>query len=264
MCFLDSDNIWLPHKVERVVAVLEKYPEVAWVRHNLEMVDEHLRALDEWSVFEHSSYLMPLDPYLHLERRSTMITSTSLALRREAVPDLFPMPTVLKGHIGHSVHNLAAHPDSYINIMLGAKGILGYHLGEALAYYRQHELQEFNTFDNPAEELRREIDVGELGTAVWSNHVGMKRQGTHVCKHYLVLDILQGEPLWSLKRWMTLAKGLSGAAKLAPKNSMLALRQSLALLFAFMAPRLWIRRWLDYRASPDVSRQGRATLGEPR
>ena len=82
--------------------------------------------------------------------------------------------------------------------------------------------------------------------------------------HYLVLDVLQGESLWSLKRWTTLAKGLIGAAKLAPKSSKLALRQSLALLFAFMAPRLWMRRWLGYRVSPEVSRQGRTTLGEPR
>ena len=83
-------------------------------------------------------------------------------------------------------------------------------------------------------------------------------------KHYLVLDVLQGEPLWSFKQRMTLAKGLIGATKLAPKNSKLDLRQSLALLFAFMAPRLWMRRWLGYRVSPEVSRQGRATLGEPR
>jgi glycosyltransferase involved in cell wall biosynthesis len=268
VCFLDSDDVWLPHKVERIVAVFEKYPEVGWVRHNLEMVDEHLRALEGGSVFagsarlEHSSYLMPLDPYLYLERRSTMINSTGLALRREAVFDLFPMHDVLESYIGHRVQKLADHPDSYINIMLGAKGIQGYYVGEVLAYYRQHQLQEFNTPDDPAEMLRREIDVGELGSVVWSNEMGMKRQGTHVYKHYLVLDVLQGEPLWGLKRWITLARGLTGATKLAPKNSKLALRQSLALLFAFMAPHLWMKRWLGYKVSPEVSREGGANLGE--
>src|SRR5258708_2118017 len=41
VCFLDSDDVWLPNKLASVAAIFETHHEVDWIRHKLQVCDEN-------------------------------------------------------------------------------------------------------------------------------------------------------------------------------------------------------------------------------
>lgn len=45
ICFLDSDDVFLPNKVESVVEIFSSFPEAGWCFHPLTLVNENAEAL---------------------------------------------------------------------------------------------------------------------------------------------------------------------------------------------------------------------------
>ncbi|MEW6635766.1 MAG: glycosyltransferase [Actinomycetota bacterium] len=238
ICFLDADDVWAPHKVERVVETLERHPEVGWLRHKLEMVDEELASLGAQEPVFEGSRPISRDPYLYLETRVSVPTS-GLVLRRAAAEKVFPIP---ERSAEVTVEELVYDADAYVIAVLGTKDVGGYSLDEVLGYYRQHSHQRFGGVDDEARRLRRGRETGKLVSAVWSGQMGTRRISTRVYKLSLILDVLDGRPVWSVKRLSVFAKGLAGTLSLLPKNSRLAMRQTFALLSAFVFPHSWLRR----------------------
>jgi len=238
ICFLDADDTWAPHKVERVVETLERYPEVGWLRHKLEMVDENLSVLGLQAPMFEGSRLIPLDPYLYLEQRVSVPTS-GLTLRRAAAVKVFPIP---EQDADVTADKLVYDADAYVIVVLGTKGVRGYSLDESLGYYRQHSHQRFAGTDDVTRRLRRARETGKLVSTAWSSQMGTKRISTLVHKLSLILGSLDGQPLWGAERRMTLAKGFGGTFRLFPNNPSLAVRQALAMLSAFATPHSWLKR----------------------
>ncbi len=237
ICFLDSDDVWFPNKVARVVEALQHFPEVGWVRHKLEVSNEDLHPSGVKIPAFQGSYPIPSDPYLYLERIVSVSTS-ALTLRRELAVAIFPIPQLLFNQTRYDA-------DAYINVVQGTEAVEGYSLDEVLGCYRRHQSQQFTSTADVIRMLRRQVEVGEMISAIWSNRIGVKRTGTHIYKHSLIISFLQDQSLWGIDRWSPLLKGLDGAIKLFPKSPKLALRQTVALLFAFMTPQLWLKRLLQ-------------------
>lgn len=249
--FLDSDDVWFPHKVARVVEALQHFPEVGWVRHKLEVSNEELCSTGVTIPTFRGSHPIPPNPYLYLERVVNVSTS-ALILKRNLALQLFPIPEQVFGKSGAALETEErtapgtwGDADVYLNLSSGTAGGVGYSLDEVLGYYRRHQSQQFANTTDVTRLLKCQIDLGRVVSAIWSEQMGVKRTAMHVYKHSLIVSFLEERSLWGIERWSILIKGLDGAITLFPKSSKLAVRQTVALLFAFITPQLWLKRLLQ-------------------
>jgi glycosyltransferase involved in cell wall biosynthesis len=224
ICFLDSDDGWYPHKVERVVAALEQNPRADWLRHKLALVDESLAPLHRESPpFQGSAVVAP-DPTLFLER--IVMAGTALALRRSVVPRVFPLG---------SAQEFEFADDTLLLARIFAARLWGYSLDEVLGYYRRHSGQRFG------QSVPRLVRHGMVVTEAMVKVVDARRGSSVIFKHRLILAALDGAPWWSSQRIGALLSGLGTTVKLLPRFG-LFVRQTSALMFAFVAPSRWVRR----------------------
>lgn len=240
ICFLDSDDVLMPHRVERAVAVLEAYPWVSWVRSKVKHVDERLLPLGLEGPRGRSHVVSP-NPYAYLERHPTVVNSYPV-MRRTVASKVFPMPTPpMKGN-----------GDAVLNVLLGTleKPVPGYFLDEVLYCYRRHASQEFSGYADVKGLLEEQVKVGRLTSSLWSQRMGVRRAGTHVYKHSLLVSAMESQPLLGRKRWDDFLRGMGEGITLLPRSPTLALRQTLGVAAAFLTPLLWLRRWHPGGGSP--------------
>lgn len=246
ICFLDADDVWFPCKVEQVVKTLSAQPRAAWIRHKLEIADEHLHPIGQHIPTFRGSNSIPPDPYLYLEQAVTVSTS-ALGLRRSIGARVFPIPeTEPSQHESKQTEKLLYDADAYINIALGAEKAWGYSLDEVLGYYRRHQSQRLRSAADATHVLRRQIQVALATCQVWAEKTGFEHISSSVYKHQLILAALNGQPIWTGERWYHLVKGLKQVWNIAPRPHRLALRQTMALFYAFVTPQKWLQRLLRH------------------
>jgi glycosyltransferase involved in cell wall biosynthesis len=233
ICFLDSDDVYLPQRVERTVAVLDKYPHVDWVRSKNKFVDQTLEPVGTENP-SGSSHLVRPNPYLYLEKIPT-VSYQLPTMRRTVAAEIFPMPTPPTARNKN---------DAVFCALLGTleRPVYGYFLGEVLQLYRVHEGQD-SGFTDVVGSLKKTVEVGRLVSSIWSRRMGVQRTAAHVYIHSLIVSTLEGQPLWGSKRWGYFRRGLGQVAVLLSTSPSLALRQMFRLLAAFLAPKIWLRRW---------------------
>lgn len=232
ICFLDSDDVYLPHRVERTVALLDRYPGVGWVRGKNEFVDQDLRPVGVEKP-SGSSHLVPTNPYLYLEKVPT-VSYQLPAMQREVASETFPMP----------MPPTRGDADAVFCVVVGTleRPVKGYFLDEVLQLYRLHEAQDSGHTDVEGS-LREAVRVGGLISSIWSRRMGIERTGTHVYIHSLAVSTLEGQPLWGSKRWGYFTRGLGQVIVISWRSPKLGLRQLSRLLTVFLAPRTWLKRW---------------------
>lgn len=139
----DQDDVWLGHKVETMLAVFEREPEVAAVFSNLDVVDENLGPLG-LTMFEHLRFTPEERERLNngevwnllLDR--SLVTGASFAFRRSLVPLALPIPTG---------HRLMIH-DRWIATVAAAQSRIRV-LDDRLVLYRQHAGQQLGVDTSP-------------------------------------------------------------------------------------------------------------------
>ena len=244
ICFLDSDDVWFPTKVEETVALFNKHERVVWTRHKLSVSDSDLRLLNaEVPQFSRSGHIAP-NPDLYLEK--TVTTSTSaLSVRRAAAERGFArLEEVLKSSCGDGEADLYYHADAYLLILLGTSRVWGFSLDRVLGHYVRHRGQQFRGLNGVIPMLCRQIEVGRFISRIWSEEMGTRAIGSHVYKHRLIVEALQANRRWSAGRVRILLAGLRTTSRLMRGSMELCVRQTGAMLFAYLAPRTWMRRLL--------------------
>lgn len=237
VCFLDADDAWTPDKVARVVAAMER-EGAAWLAHGLRLCDADLRPLGVDVAPAGRPGVVPPEPVLFLERRVGTATS-ALALRADAarllVEEIDRLTT-------EHAKELRYDADRALIALLGRARLPGYQLPDALALYRRHDRQQFAGGDGRTDArialLERQIAVDRLVGRILGDAPGGVRVPTPVYKHALIVATLRGGG----GRWRLLLLGLEAAARLVPEAPRVALRQAAALVFAWAAPRRWLRR----------------------
>jgi glycosyltransferase involved in cell wall biosynthesis len=226
IALLDADDGWRPEKVARAVGALEAQPRAEWLRHKIEMVDEKLASSGRVVPGFRGSSLIPPDPALVLE--GVVTAGTTLVLRRGLADRVFPLviPEELKLHAD----------DAVLLAEIFAAGAWGYSLDEVLGFYRRHLGERWGIADLPGL-LRRDILLRESLARLFD----WPAPPTSTFKHRAVVGALEGAPWWDERRLGSLVGGLRAAAALRSRPRLLA-RQTAALLFAFAAPRLWVKR----------------------
>ena len=243
ICFLDSDDVWLPTKLEELVVVFSDHPDVAWVRHKLAVTDVALRLLGPYIPQFAGSGCIPDSPHLYLERTVSVSTS-ALSLRRALAQDAFARLAVLLGTHGErsSFGGMLLHADACLLTLIGTSRVKGFSLDRPLGYYRRHAGQQFCGPEGVVPMLHQQIEVGRMISQIWSAAMGNPAIGSHVYKHLLVVDALRAHSMWNASRLKVLLDGLKATTKF--RNVKLGLRQAGAILFAYIAPRTWTRRLL--------------------
>ncbi len=129
ICFLDSDDLWYPHKVERIVA---KYGEGDWglVCHDLDEIDAEGRALGVTHIQKNGTRLVEGDLYRYLTKNgfaSVFAPTSGMSLRADVARAILPLPEHEWRICADNV--LAAHALCHAPV-----GVLP----EALGQYRYH------------------------------------------------------------------------------------------------------------------------------
>ncbi|MBE9209866.1 glycosyltransferase [Nostoc sp. LEGE 06077] len=138
ICFLDSDDIFLPNKVEEIVNIFKSYKQIGWCFHSLQLTDKKGNYLNITTaknfIFGESDFRAKIKsgripPYIP--------TSSALSFRRSLLEQILPMPTSKE----------ITASDYYVKFMAVALE-KGFMLHKNLTYQRIH--------DNNAATLRKD------------------------------------------------------------------------------------------------------------
>lgn len=134
----DQDDIWLPHKLQRLAKAFAEDCAVTAVFSDSELVDAQLRPLGQ-TMFEYLGVRERLgeierDAGFDLLLSKATVTGATLAIRQDMVPRVLPMPPARPGLIH----------DRWIALTALATGRLAV-IREPLVRYRQHAAQQIGT-----------------------------------------------------------------------------------------------------------------------
>lgn len=251
VCFLDSDDLWSPEKLQRVVEAFRQSPTIGWVRHKLSVVNSELEPIGTQVPEFQGSGLFRGDKFHYLERRATVSTS-ALSLRAEVCAAVFPIPgRELYEGVGTRLAKLSFDADAYVTSTMhcareegGLRPCQGYSIDEALGLYRRHAGQQFSTPEDIVSMIERQAAVGEVISIAWSRHAGVRRTSLSVHRNRLAALTLRGAPRFAGARLALLVGGCWQGIKMLPSAPGLALRQLLSLAYVFVFPNRWLRRVL--------------------
>lgn len=239
ICFLDSDDVFFPDKVERVVDLFGRHPNVMWVQNNLSLTDGRLRQVGVSVPNTQGSGVVRAAPVTCLEHKVRFVLCSGISVRRRVAERFLPIPEA-------NVSEWRYCADTYVGFWSAVAGDC-YQLAESLGYYRRQDHQRFLTDNDVIRLLERQIRVEERLSAMWSAKTGRRQVGSDVYKHTMVAESLRGYPRWSAARGRGLLRGLQELVRIAGVDPQLALRQAAALLFAFGAPHVWVNRRIRRR-----------------
>lgn len=153
ICFLDSDDIFVPEKVEKIVGVFEERQDIGWCFHRQRLIDVNTKALVRLS---HESSSRECDFRAHIRRGklSFIAPATSgLCFTRSLLQQILPLPE-------SKVHKTAA--DRYLKF--AALGLSkGFFWGEELTIQKIHGDNAYTARDDKKRYMAR----GHILTAEW-------------------------------------------------------------------------------------------------
>ncbi|MDP2958888.1 MAG: glycosyltransferase [Longimicrobiales bacterium] len=241
ICFLDSDDMWLPHKVERTVAGFAEHPEAGWLRHRLAVVDASGRPLGAVVPRFRGTRARRPEPLAFIEGCWPVPTS-ALALRRRVAEKIFPLPLVAEGATGWPAVDLRRDADAFVALQAAALGEPFLSLDETLGSYRRHPHQVYASAGDLAPMLQRQIALGSALGGPFAALLGRHVVPSSVFKHRAVLAGLQGKPLFARERLLPALEGARRILPLLRVGPRLFARQAAGLALATLAPRLWAKR----------------------
>jgi glycosyltransferase involved in cell wall biosynthesis len=152
ICLLDSDDLFLPEKVERVVSQFRNEPYAGIAVHRVIRVNENRRAQGVWPLYGELPEGWHGERLLHSGGVLPYLPPTSgLSFRREVMERLFPLPTVppIGGCPDQVLMRLAPMITSVMKV------------DDALAEYRVHGANTYTKSRFTLETVAREIELGE-------------------------------------------------------------------------------------------------------
>lgn len=128
ICFLDSDDMFLPSKVAEIVKIYNSYEEVGWYFHSLKVIDENDNPLDIIITRDYSSCECDYRSFVEAGKiPPTVPPSSALCFKRSLLDKILPMPTA----------KVVPASDYYVKYMAVALS-KGFILAEDLTLQRIH------------------------------------------------------------------------------------------------------------------------------
>ena len=130
----DQDDVWLPSKLQRLIAVLEAWPDVGLVFSDAQLVDDELKPLGRrlWEITfpDHEHRQFREGRWLDILYVHEVVTGATMAFRsslREIVLPVPSLPTIIH--------------DGWSAFIIGTVATLAF-VSEPLILYRQHAAQQ--------------------------------------------------------------------------------------------------------------------------
>ncbi|MBA2494524.1 MAG: glycosyltransferase family 2 protein, partial [Acidobacteria bacterium] len=131
----DQDDVWLRHKIEKIITEFEKNAAIGMVFSNAELVDEKLKSLGRklWDFSFLPKYRRKIknESFFELLLWQNIVTGATMAFRAKFRQSFAPIPT----HIPNFIH------DAWISLVIAAQAQIGF-IDEPLIKYRQHPKQQ--------------------------------------------------------------------------------------------------------------------------
>jgi hypothetical protein len=243
ICFLDSDDVWHPEKVARVVAAFERYPDAAWLRHKLRVVDVDKRPQGaSLPRFRGTRVRTPV-ALAFIEGCYPVLTS-AVALRRSLAERVFPLPEVTAGNGGFPGVDLMRDADAYLAFRAASTDEPFLSLDEELGLYRRHPHQRYVSVADIEPILHRQIALAAGVASAFADRLGTDVVPSSVFKHRAVLAAINGRSLVHRERLAPVIDGVRRILPLARVSPRLFARQSMALALGTLMPRTWVRKLL--------------------
>ncbi len=233
VCLLDSDDLWLPHKLARVAAEAESTPEAGMLHHPLYVVDA--RGARTGDVRPKRARLSDGDLRAEIRRTSRIVApaSSGMVIRSDVFAQLVPMPT--KG--------FRTAADAYLT--MGASLLAPVRaVHEPLAEYRMHPDGNHIRTMLSAEGVKRWV---ELQTVI-AEHFGLGAaadRNSFFLRHVFALQKFQGGPGQQVGTYARLARATWNDGAFGPREKLIFSAFWTACL---LAPRPVFRRlWRTFQ-----------------
>lgn len=105
ICFLDSDDIFEPHKVARVVDIFASDPEIGWCFDRARHFDDATKEWFPWTANTHEGKIDARGIVAGGHAPCVFTSTSGLSFRREALGQILPMPESLRIKSGISSDN---------------------------------------------------------------------------------------------------------------------------------------------------------------
>ncbi|KOP22765.1 hypothetical protein AMR41_30320 [Hapalosiphon sp. MRB220] len=97
VCFLDSDDIFLPNKIAEIVKVFESSEEIGWCFHSIKLIDENYNPLNFTTTNNYISRECDFRKIIKAGKIPPCLPpSSALCFRRSLLEKILPMPTTKK------------------------------------------------------------------------------------------------------------------------------------------------------------------------
>ena len=97
ICFLDSDDIFVKNKVDRIVSIFESYKDIEWCFHSLQLIDESDKLLGSTTTVNYKSGERDYRQILQKGKIPPHIPPCpTLCFTRKLLEKILPMPTTKK------------------------------------------------------------------------------------------------------------------------------------------------------------------------
>ena len=132
----DQDDLWKPHKLQRLATVLQAHPKAGYAFSDADLVDEQLRPLGRrlWDSIGFRGEIresFARGEQVRCFTRQHIVTGATMAFRASVGQMAMPFPTE-----GNWIH------DGWIALVSSAAGFPGIPIEEPLIAYRQHAAQQ--------------------------------------------------------------------------------------------------------------------------
>jgi glycosyltransferase involved in cell wall biosynthesis len=152
ICFLDSDDMFLPNKVEEIVKIFDSFEDIGWCFHSLKLIDENSNLLPKTTTVNYFSRKCDFRFRLKAGKiPPSLPPSSTLCFRRSLLEKILPMPTT-KAMPGS---------DHYVKFMAVALS-QGFILDEPLTLQRIH--------GNNMGTLRKDIQYMKARELLFTGH----------------------------------------------------------------------------------------------
>jgi glycosyltransferase involved in cell wall biosynthesis len=153
ICFLDSDDYFIPEKVSTIVEQFDEHPQIDWCFHDLKLIDQNANLITNKTAFTSTSWDVR-DSIRKGQLLDVPTATSALCFRQKLLKQILPMPEEIKITSDNYI--------KYLALALG-KGML---LSDQLAVQRIHGDNHY-TF-NPALPMLQAKTI--FLTAYWIEH----------------------------------------------------------------------------------------------
>lgn len=209
VAFLDSDDRWLPRKLEAVAAVIEVDASAGMIVHPLHVIDAAGRRTGDVRPMGAKLSEGDLREQIRRTTRHVPPATTGIVIRRDVLDDLLPFPT----------KQFRADADAYLTFGASLHTPVKV-VNEPLGEYRMHSAGHYIWRVTTGEGLRKWLDMERRIASHFGLEDVLVRNSYHN-RHVFALEKLEGTPAGQWRALVDLLRSTASDPYFSPRQKLL-------------------------------------------